>query len=156
VKAALVVLSFAASALAQDPSAALAAEAACGPKEITFDAKQDSTQHPTPQPEAGKALMYLIEDLGRCVDCGRASLSPRDVDNAVVKVGIDGRWVGAGRGDSYLLIPAAPGDHDRCLNWLSSPEERSRAFTLANFSAEAGKIYYFRAPFFRPERRLLV
>jgi hypothetical protein len=56
-KAALVVLFFAASALAQVPSAALAAEAACGPKEIMFDAKQDSIQHPTPQPEAGKALV---------------------------------------------------------------------------------------------------
>jgi hypothetical protein len=99
-KVALVVLFFAASALAEDLRAALAAEAACGPKEITFDAKQDSIQHPTPQPEAGKALVYLIEDLGRCVDCGRGSLSPTDVDSAVVKVGIDGRWVGAGRGNT--------------------------------------------------------
>jgi hypothetical protein len=94
-KAALVVLFFAASALAQDPSAALAAEAACGPKEIRFDAKQDSIQHPAPQPEAGKALVYLIEDLGRCLDCGRASLRLTDVDNVVVKVGIDWRSVGA-------------------------------------------------------------
>jgi hypothetical protein len=70
------------------------------------------------------------------------------VDNAVVKVGIDGRWVGAGRGNSYLLIPAEPGDHHMCLNWQSSLEERSRAFTLANFSVEAGKIYYLRARLF--------
>jgi hypothetical protein len=35
-----------------------------------------------------------------------------------------------------------------CLNWQASLEERSRAFTLANFSAETGKIYYFRARLF--------
>jgi hypothetical protein len=52
------------------------------------------------------------------------------------------------RGNSDLLIPAEPGDHHMCLNWQSSFEERSRAFTLANFSAEAGKIYYLRARLF--------
>jgi len=47
-KAALAVLLFTASALAQDPSAIISAEAACGPKQVTFDAKQDPIQHPTP------------------------------------------------------------------------------------------------------------
>jgi hypothetical protein len=147
-KAALVVVLFAASAFAQDQAAATAAEAACGPKEVKFDAKQDAVQHPTPQPEAGKALVYVIEDLGQCSDCGRVSLSLTDVDNAVVKVGMDGSWVGASRGNSYLLISPEPGEHHMCLNWQSSLEERSRAFTMTDFTAEAGKIYYFRARLF--------
>jgi hypothetical protein len=91
-KASLVVLLFAASAFAQDPSAIPSAEAACGPKQVTFDAKQDPIQHPTPQPDAGKALVYLIEDLGRCVDCGRASLSLTDVTTR------SSRWVSMATG----------------------------------------------------------
>ncbi|MGA8438700.1 MAG: hypothetical protein WB762_09790 [Candidatus Sulfotelmatobacter sp.] len=70
------------------------------------------------------------------------------MDNAVVKVGIDGSGVGAGRGNSYLLIAAEPGDHHMYLNWQYSLQERSRAFTMANFSVAAGKIYYFRARLF--------
>jgi hypothetical protein len=35
-----------------------------------------------------------------------------------------------------------------CLNWQSSLEERSRAFAMTNFTAEAGKVYYLRARLF--------
>ncbi|MFZ0418898.1 MAG: hypothetical protein WAM04_12440 [Candidatus Sulfotelmatobacter sp.] len=148
-KAALVLLLFAASAFAQDQSAIVAAQAACGAKDVKFDAKQNTTQHPTPQPESGKALVYVIGDLGLCSDCsGGKSFSLTDVDDAVVKVGMDGGWVGAIRGSSYLFFPAEPGAHHLCLNWQSSLAERSRAFAMTNLSAEAGTIYYFRARLF--------
>jgi len=47
-----------------------------------------------------------------------------------------------------LLIPAEAGDHHMCPNWQSNLQERSRAFAMVNFSAEAGKVYYFRARLF--------
>lgn len=47
-KSALVLILFAASAFAQDQSAIAAAQAACGPKNVKFDARQDTTQHPRP------------------------------------------------------------------------------------------------------------
>lgn len=147
-KAALVVFVFAISAFAQDQTAIAAAQSACGAKIVSFDAKQDPTQHPTPQPEPDKAAVYVIEDLGQCSDCGGASFTPKDVEGAVVKVGMDGGWVGATRGNSYLSISAEPGEHHMCLNWQSSLAERSRAFAMINFTAEAGKIYYFRARLF--------
>jgi hypothetical protein len=150
-KAALVVIFFAASAFAQDQSAIAAAEAACGPKNIDFDVKIDSKQHPTPQPEPGKALVYVVADLGQCPDCGG---SPgwrniaTDVDQALTKAGMDGAWAGANRGSSYFFFAADPGEHHLCINWQSQMEERSRAFAMANFTAGAGKIYYFRARLF--------
>ncbi len=147
-KAAFVVLLFAACALAQDQNAITAAQSACGVRDIKFDAKQDSVQHPAPTPEVGKALIYVIEDLGQCAGCGRATVSLTDVDNAVVKIGLDGDWVGATRGNSYIMISATPGDHHMCLNWQSSLQERSRAYAMASVSVEAGNTYYFRARLF--------
>jgi hypothetical protein len=54
------VLLFASPALAQDSAANPLAAAGCGPNEIQFDVKTDKKQHPTSQPEAGKALVYVI------------------------------------------------------------------------------------------------
>jgi hypothetical protein len=133
-KSALVVIVFfAASAFAQDQAAITAAEAACGPKNIQFDATQDATKHPTPQPEPGKALVYLIQDLGvaQCTAC------------ALTKVGLDGTWMGANQGSSYIFFPADPGERHLCVNWQSRLEVRSRAFAMANFTTEAGHVYYF-------------
>jgi hypothetical protein len=152
-KAALVLILFAASAfthaVAQDQPALAAAEAACGPKEIKFDVKQDGTQHPNPQPEPGKALVYVVEDLGQCSQCtGHGNQFFTSVSLALTKVGMDGAWVGANHGSSYFFFAADPGEHHLCINWQSTLEVRSRAFAMANFTAEEGKIYYFRARVF--------
>jgi hypothetical protein len=136
-KTAVVLILLAASAFAQDEAALTAAEAACGPKNVKFDANQDSTQHPTPQPEAGKALVYVVQDNGAvfCTEC------------PLTKAGLDGSWVGANQGDSYFFFPVSPGEHHLCINWQSWLESRSRAFAMANFTAEEGKTYYFRERF---------
>jgi hypothetical protein len=132
-KAALVVTLFVVSAFAQDQAALTAAEAACGPKNVKFDASQDATQHPTPQPEPGKALVYIIQDLGE-VQCSACALT---------KVGLDGTWAGANQGSSYIFFPADPGERHLCVNWQSRLGVRSRSFAMANFVAEAGHVYYF-------------
>ena len=148
-KAALVLILFAASAFAQDQSAIVASEAACGPKNVNFDAKQETTQHPTPQPEPGKALIYVIEDLGQCPECvSKSNAIFTSVDQALTKVGMDGAWVGANRGNSYFFFAADPSEHHLCINWQSRLEIRSHAFAMANFTAEEGKIYYFRERLF--------
>jgi len=132
-KAALIVLLFATSAFSQDQAAITAAEAACGPKNIRFDATEDADNHPTPQPEPGKALVYLIQDLGevQCTGC------------ALTKVGLDGTWMGANQGSSYVFFAADPGDRHLCVNWQSRLSVRSQAYAMANFTAEAGHVYYF-------------
>jgi hypothetical protein len=138
-KALLTILLLASSlAFAQDPAAVGAAEAACGPKDVNFDAKPDVTQHPTPQPDVGKALVYVVQEFGeiQCENC------------ALTRVGLDGKWVGANQGNSYLFFSADPGERHLCLNWQSRLKARSRVVALANFTAEAGKVYYFRGRIF--------
>lgn len=125
-------------AFAQDQPAIQAAQAACGPKDVKYDAKQDATQHPTPEAAADKALVYVVQEMGeeQCKGC------------ALTKVGLDGVWVGANQGSSYFSFAADPGERHLCLNWQSRIEELARAVALANFTAEAGKVYYFRARIF--------
>ncbi|HEY1659727.1 MAG TPA: hypothetical protein VGG14_15340 [Candidatus Sulfotelmatobacter sp.] len=146
-KTVLVVLFFGVSVFAQDPAAVVAAESACGPTSTKFDVKPDATQHPTAQPDPGKALVYVVEDLGECPGCIASNSFAgffNTVDNAVTKVGMDGTWMGANRGSSYIFFATTPGGHHLCMNWQSRLQERSRAFAMANFTAEDGKVYYFR------------
>ena len=67
---------------------------------------------------------------------------------AVTKEGLDGDWVGANKGNSYIFFFAEPGERHLCMNWQSRFEARSRVFAVANFTAEAGKTYYYRARLF--------
>lgn len=124
--------------LAQDASAIAAAQSACGAADVKFEAKVDAIHHPTPQSDADKALVYVVQDLGefQCQTC------------ALTRVGLDGAWVGANPGSSYFFFNVEPGDHHLCLNWQSVLQIRSRAFSLANFTAEAGHVYYFRSRIF--------
>ena len=148
-KVALVVFLFTAPLFAQDQAAISSAQSACGPLQVTFAASADGTQHPSPQPDSAKALVFVVADLGQCVECDSA---PRfgitDVSGAVIRIGVDGAWIGATRGDSYLFFSTMPGDHHLCANWQSILPQRARAFSMAGFTAEAGKVYYFRARLF--------
>jgi hypothetical protein len=133
-KATLVLFLFAASAFAQDPAAVMAAKAACGPSSVKFDAQQDASQHPTPEPDPGKAMVYVVQSLGE-IECASCTLT---------RVALDGAWVGATQGTSYLFFPVDPGEHHLCVNWQSRFEWKSKALALANFTAEPGHVYYFR------------
>ncbi len=151
-KAALVVIFSAGLACAQTTvqyrSPIAIAEAACGPKNVKFDVKQDS-QPGVAQPAQGKALVYVIEDLGQCPDClGLSNSLFNNVDQALTKVGMDGAWIGANQGSSYFFVAVEPGEHHLCINWQSRLGVRSRAFAMANFTAEEGKVYYFRERLF--------
>jgi hypothetical protein len=139
-KTLLLTLLLASSAFAQDLSAITAAEAACGPRDVQYDVKTDNNQHPMPVPVTDKALVYVAQEFGEipCKSC------------ALTKVGVDGAWVGANKGSSYFFFSVDPGEHHVCLNWQSRFEQRSRAVALANFIAEAGRVYYFRARIFSP------
>lgn len=137
-KAVLAVILFAVSAVAQDQSAIQTAEAACGPRDTKFEVDTNQTRAPVPQLEGDRALVYVIEDVGQ-IECKNCALT---------RVALDGLWVGANNGSSYFFFPASPGEHHLCLNWQSRLGKLSRAVALANFTADAGKVYYFRARIF--------
>jgi hypothetical protein len=104
-----------------------AAPAACGPTDVKFDVKLDPTP-PSSELPSSKALIYVIEDVGESL-----------YGWITIRVGVDGSWIGANRGNSYFSFAVPPG-----ANWQSKVRNQSSLYSLTNFTAEAGKIYYFR------------
>jgi len=133
-KALLVFFLLAAPAFAQDPASTSSGIAACGPANVKFAVKEDKAQQSRTQLEPGKALVYVIEDYAAVCLVGCAT----------VRVGLDGAWIGANQGHTYFFFTVTPGEHHLCSNWQSSLERYSSMYSLANFTAEAGKAYYFR------------
>jgi hypothetical protein len=137
-RTALIALLFASPALAQDSAATNLAAAGCGPNEVRFDVKTNKKEHPTAQPDAGKALVYVIGD-------SWFDHVAVHIGNPSTRFGVDGTWVGANGYRSYFFFPAEPGDHRLCTNIQSKLQWLVRSSTVAtSFTAEAGKTYYFR------------
>jgi uncharacterized protein DUF2846 len=122
----LVMMLLAASAFAQSQSAVAAA--ACGPQDASFEVKLDKSQHTLAQPDSGKARIYFIQEIGE-VSCIGGCVT--------TKIGVDGAWVGANKRNSYFSVSVEPGEHHMC----ATPGPMT---ALAHFTAEAGKVYYFR------------
>ncbi len=129
----LLVSSLVSSVLAQS-SNGFAYAPACGAVNVQFSIKTDFTQTTAPEVESGKALVYVVED--------QKFKAVRDV---TARIGLDGTWVGATRGNSFLFFSVEPGEHHLCADWVSSFLTYGRNVALFGFTAEAGKTYYFRA-----------
>jgi hypothetical protein len=126
------VLFLAASAFAQD--SVVPAATACGPLDSKFDAHVEPGQTAA-QLEPGKALVYVAEDFTK---------APGELGNPTLRVGLDGAWVGATRTDSYLAFAVEPGEHHLCTSWQSHWQRLSKLAAFAGFTAQPGKVYYFR------------
>ena len=115
-------------------SAVSGTQAACGPKGVDFDVQNDDTRHSIAQPEAGKALIYVIQDdgPGKCLAC------------ATTRVGLDGAWIGANRHNSYVSFAVDPGEHHLCVTLQAALVSSRRFVSLAHLNAEARKVYFFR------------
>src|SRR5258707_13710093 len=100
-KTILVVLLFASPVFAQDDAAAARAAAGCGPAEVHFEVKTDKKQHPSPQPEAGKALVYVFLDV-------KQQANTWNIGTVTTRVGVDGAWNGENHGKSYFFCPVHP------------------------------------------------
>ena len=111
-----------------------AAIAACGPAKIQFGVKADKYVAPPPQVPAGKVLVYVFENFPRL-----------PIHGVNVRVGVDGKWVGATEGETYLTFLVDPGVHHLCV-WartnITDPMEDGIA--LHGINAQPGKTYYFR------------
>lgn len=140
----LVVMLLATCAFAQEASNV---SMACGPKSTNFDAKRDEFQHALEQPEAGKARIYFIQDIG-AVHCLGACIT--------TKIGVDGAWVGADQHNSYFSVSVEPGEHHVCANRQSHFAQANQMIALAHFAAEAGKVYYFRTRTFGTENQVIL
>ncbi len=129
-KIVVLVMLLAASAFAQ--SQADASPAACGPENVSFKVKLDESRHALAQPDQGKARVYFFHDAGTGSTLGYPT----------VKLAMDGAWVGANHGNSYFSISVEPGEHHVCVTLQSSLV--AQRVELAHFTAEAGKVYFYR------------
>lgn len=141
-KLALLIIFFSISAFAQQVHSAL--PASCGPENVTFNVTRDSEAAMPTQDGVSKAKVYFIQDDG----------PSGDHQHYVVRIALDGAWVGAYKNNSYFDVPVGPGEHHVCANVQSEPFGRlvllsasGRLVRLAHFHAEAGKSYYFQTQF---------
>jgi hypothetical protein len=127
-------------ALAQDNPMSAASRFACGPGNVEFTAAKSKDPRPMAQPEAGKALVYVIavKSLG------------------LVRVGLDGAWVGAVNDTSSVSFAVDPGEHHLCANWQSRMKDDPATFAFRSFTAESGKVYYFKTTVNSDETRMLL
>jgi hypothetical protein len=136
----LVLMVAAVSTFAQEQPAVMTA--ACGPKE-SFEVKLDQSQHTLAQADPGKARIYFVQDTG-AVNC---------LGSCGAKIGLDGAWAGANKGNSYFSVSVEPGEHHLCARM--GPQLSPHTVALAHFTAEAGKVYYFRVRPFAAKDQLL-
>ena len=143
---ALIVSSIA--AFARDSSTIAGTQSACGPMDVKFDVETDSAQRSVAPPEVEKALVYVIQDDGTQTCGGWTCIT--------TKLALDGAWVGANRHNSYFSFAVEPGEHHLCAIWQSRLKVPRRLTGVAHFTAEAGKVYYFRTrPFMTQMRSFL-
>jgi len=125
-----------APAFGQNQAADLRTAAGCGPAKAQFDVKTDKKQHAVTQPESGKALVYVIEE-------EKSDPQYMQIGHVTTRVGLDGNWVGANHGESYMSFAVEPGDHRLCSDVQSIFASKNLS-EAADLTAEAGKTYYYR------------
>jgi hypothetical protein len=133
----LLTLLLAAPVLAQSQPPDLRTAAGCGPATTEFDVTTDKHQHAVAQPESGKALIYVIEDV--------RNPQAMSFGKVTTRVGLDGSWVGANHGNSYLSFAAEPGQHSMCTDWQYFLKRAQKLSGAADLTLEAGKTYYYRS-----------
>jgi len=113
-------------------------KAACGSDDVKFSAKPAEGRQTAPQPEPGKALVYVVEQEQR---------TRHPLSGITVRVGMDGSWMGAARNASYLFFSVEPGEHHLCADWQSPTPWIGKTLGLTNLRVEPGQTYYVRARF---------
>jgi len=110
----------------QNNAAIKAAEAACGPANARFHVVLAAEAVKFP-PRTGKAVIYVLE----------MPLGP------TVRVGIDGKWIGAEKATSYLAVRVSPGVHHLCVQQQSRSKFVNKLVALNSLEANADHSYYF-------------
>ena len=130
----LLLASFAA---AQQASTVKQAESACGSFHVNFKVDTSAHQHPLAPLMAGKAQVYVIEDWDPS-DTGR-------INRPTIRIGMDGKWMGATQGNAYIFFSAEPGEHHLCVNWKSGLGSSNNLVAVYGFHAKPDQTYYLRA-----------
>ncbi len=125
-------------ASAQNTLTVKQAEAACGDFSVNFHVKKHHTYGAVPPVQKGKARIYVFENFG-----GIYGPFTGAYGGPTIRVGMDGQWIGADKGASYLHFPATPGEHHLCVNWQSVFVGLNSLIWLTNVNVQADQTYYF-------------
>lgn len=131
----LFLMTFSILAQAQTDQARVAPS--CGPDKVKFEVKTGKGLHEVKQPDAGKALVYFIED----------NTAFESLPRPTTRAGVDGEWAGAAQGNSFFSFSVDPGEHHLCASWqtwVGPGVSVAQKTAAAHFTAERGGIYYFR------------
>ena len=109
---------------------------ACGPVGAQFTVQNAEAASASNSPQPGKAILYLIQDEGK----------DGKHQHFIIRIGMDGSWIGAYRDNSFLAVPVDPGTHHFCAS-VQSNTSFGRVVGPAHFAAEPGKTYYLRTRF---------
>lgn len=123
------------NSLCQKTGSAPAVKAACGPEKVKFKVKLDRSQRPPLKPEPGKALIYIFQEYPEM----------SELPTLIMKVGLDGTWMGANQKRSYFAFKVDPGVHHLCVSgqWPFWPP-----VSVARVVARPDGIYYFGTQFY--------
>ena len=124
-------------ATAQNAPTVQQAESACGSFHVNFHVDKSGSQHPLATPIAGKAQVYIIEDWIPPGVSNLFNISP------TIRVGLDGKWVGADQENSYLFFIVEPGEHHLCVS-TQSKFHQPHDVALYGFNAKPERRYFFR------------
>lgn len=102
---------------------------ACGDDKVKFMVTTQPGQPAPAPPAAGRAQVVIVETVFGM--------------SATARIGMDGAWVGADKGNSYFTLDVPPGLHHLCANWQSSFNAIDRQVQLFALDAEPGNVYYF-------------
>ncbi len=111
-----------------DPAAIQLASSACGPYNIKFDVQRVPRSAANLTPPAGQALI-IVEGAG--------------MPAPIMRIGIDGKWMGATKPASYLAIPVLPGVHHLCLQSQPGRIFHNHGMYLNQVNVVSGNSYYF-------------
>jgi hypothetical protein len=110
---------------------------ACGPNithfklQTTRPGKSDNDVEDVP---SGRSrIVVFSENIGPPVAC----------NHSVIRIGMDGEWVGATCPGSYLRVDIPPGDHHLCADLQG--EGRPAFVALHHLNVHAGETSFFRA-----------
>lgn len=106
---------------------------ACGPNDAKFSVHEGGPSPSFSGLSKSKArIIVFSEAISLATGC-----------KFTTRVGMDGKWIGATCAGSYASTDVDPGEHHLCTN-LSS-KKAAKYTALYSFTAEPGRVYYFRA-----------
>lgn len=120
------------SLFAQTAAGTASPAAACGTDDANFKTKQAGQGAGSMTPPAGKALVYVVEEMPQV-----------GFYTTHVNVGVDGRWVAQLSAQTFASFDIDPGVHHLCVVYQGQAASSEIGPTILHrLNVEAGKTYY--------------